>query len=195
MSVLKSFTTLKDFLNPSNAALLVWDVQNMLVERIFNKEEFLKNNNHIIDAARRLNIPVFFSKITPLTGKFENPVRKFLMSLRKMKLDMKPDGLELTIKPEAQDIVINKNTASMFIGTNFEMMLRNAGIITVIFTGIATEMGVESSARDASNRGFMSVVASDAVSSYDKEGHSRSLENMKNLFPVMPVEKIIENWK
>ena len=195
MPDIKSFTTLKDFFNPSNCALLVWDVQNMLVERIFNKEEFLKNNNFIIDTARRMNIPVFFSKITPLTGRFENPVRKFLMSLRKMKLDMKPDGMELAIKPAEQDIVINKNTGSIFIGTNFELMLRNAGIITVIFTGIATELGVESSARDASNRGFMSVVGSDAVSSFDKEGHFRSLENLKNMFPVMPVDKIIENWK
>jgi nicotinamidase-related amidase len=195
MTDIKSFTSIKDFLDPSISALVVWDVQNMLVERIFNREEFLKNNNLIIDFCHRLNIPVFYSKITPLTGRFENPVRKFLMQLRKMKVDMKPDGLELTIKPAEQDVVINKNTASMFIGTNFELMLRNAGIVTVIFTGIATEMGVESSARDASNRGFLSVVASDAVSSFDKDGHSRSLENMKNLFPVMPVDKIIENWK
>ena len=42
-------------------------------------------------------------------------------------------------------------------------MLRNAGIITVVFTGIATEFGVESSARDVFNRGFYSVVVSDCV--------------------------------
>jgi nicotinamidase-related amidase len=33
-------------------------------------------------------------------------------------------------------------------------MLRNAGIVTIVFTGIATEFGVESRARDAFNRGF-----------------------------------------
>ena len=38
-------------------------------------------------------------------------------------------------------------------------MLRNAGIITVVFTGIATEFRIESSARDAFNRGFYSVVS------------------------------------
>ena len=47
-------------------------------------------------------------------------------------------------------------------------MRRNAGIITVIFTGIDTEYGIESSARDAFNRGFYSVVVSDCVSSPDR---------------------------
>jgi nicotinamidase-related amidase len=43
-------------------------------------------------------------------------------------------------------------------------MLRNAGINAVVFTGIATEFGVESSARDAFNRGFYCVVVSNCVS-------------------------------
>ena len=47
------------------------------------------------------------------------------------------------------------------------------GIISVVFTGIATEYGIESSARDAFNRGLYSVVVSDCVSSNDKDGHNR----------------------
>ena len=58
--------------------------------------------------------------------------------------------------------MITKHTASIFIGTDFERMVRNAGITTIVFTGIATELGVESSARDALNRDFYSVVVSDA---------------------------------
>lgn len=61
---------------------------------------------------------------------------------------------ELTMSPEKDDIILNKNTASIFIGTNFEMMMGNAGIETLIFAGIATEIGVESSVRNAPNRGF-----------------------------------------
>jgi len=62
------------------------------------------------------------------------------------------------------EIIINKHTASIFIDTAFERMLRNAGINAVVFTGIATEFGVESSARDAFNRGFYCVVVSNCVS-------------------------------
>jgi nicotinamidase-related amidase len=52
-------------------------------------------------------------------------------------------------------------------------MIRNAGITIVIFTGIATELVVESSARDALNRDFYSGVVSYAVSSPDKDAHAR----------------------
>jgi hypothetical protein len=34
---------LKKMMKPSNTALVVWDVQNMLVNRIFNKDEFINN--------------------------------------------------------------------------------------------------------------------------------------------------------
>jgi isochorismate hydrolase len=73
-------------------------------------------------------------------------------------------------------------------------MLRNAGIITVVFTGIATEFGVESSARDAFNRGFYSVVLSDCVSSPYKDGHDRSLENMKNLITIINSKELENIW-
>ena len=82
----------------------------------------------------------------------------------------------------------------MFIGTNFEMLLRNAGITTVAITGIATEYGVESTARDASNRGFFPVIITDAVSSYSQENHNRSLENIKNMSIQLKSEEIISLW-
>ena len=72
------------------------------------------------------------------------------------------------IQPKDTDTVLEKSTASIFLGTNFEYMMRNHNVTTLIFTGIATEMGIESSARDASNRGFYPVVVSDCVSSFDR---------------------------
>jgi nicotinamidase-related amidase len=83
---------------------------------------------------------------------------------------------------------------SSVVDTGFERMLRNAGIITIVFTGIATEFGIESSARDAFNRGFYSVVVSDCVSSPDKDGHNRSLENMKNLITIINSKEIENVW-
>ena len=60
------------------------------------------------------------------------------------------EDIAFAIKPVQQnEVVIDKHTASIFIDTSFEYMLRIAGIIRVVFTGIATEYGIESSARDA----------------------------------------------
>lgn len=184
---------LQDILEPSKTALIVWDVQNMLVNNIFNKTEFLEKTRHLIGEARKHNIPIFFSKITPLPDRFESPVRKLFLK-RIGGLQLSQDGLDLAITPEDNDTVIPKHTASIFIGTHFEYLMRNAGITTLIFAGIATEIGVESSARDASNRGFFSVIARDAVSSRSQESHERSLQNMDKMFILQTSKEIADIW-
>jgi len=55
-------------------------------------------------------------------------------------------------RKKEEEMAITKHAVSIFIGTDFERMIRNAGITTIIFSGIATELGVESDARDALNR-------------------------------------------
>ncbi len=50
--------------------------------------------------------------------------------------------MDTTIKPKQDEMLIDKHTSSIFIDTGFERMLRNAGIITMVFTGIATNFGV-----------------------------------------------------
>ncbi len=188
----KVYIGLNEILKPDHTALVVWDVQKMLVNSIYNKEEFLANMNKLIGKAREKGIPIFFTKITPLPAAFESPSRKYSSSKMKFSMSQLPsDMFELAIKPEENDIVINKNTASLFIGTNFEMMARNAGIETIVMGGISTEIGVESTARDAANRGFYVVVDSDASSSSDKEAHERSILNMKKLFDVLSTEEIL----
>ena len=67
--------TIKEIRNPDKSALVVWDVQKILVERIFNREEFLGNLNRLIEAARKTNVPVFFTKITPPKTIFKGRLR------------------------------------------------------------------------------------------------------------------------
>jgi len=100
-----------------------------------------------------------------------------------------PEG----VKSAPEDILLEKATPNIFIGTNFEPMMRNRGITTLIFTGIATEMGVETSARDAGARGFYPVFAADCVSSADKESHERSLAYMSKAFVTADSADILRN--
>ncbi len=185
---------LKEIVSPEKTALLVWDVQKMLVNSIYNTDTFLVNLKKVIESAREKGITIMYSKITLLSGKFESPVRKFLWQNRPSLLSSSPEGFDLVIEPNKDEIVIPKNTASIFIGTNFELMLRNAGITTILFTGIATEIGVESSARDASNRGFFPVIITDAVSSRNEDAHNRSLENLKNMMILLKSDELISLW-
>jgi nicotinamidase-related amidase len=184
-----------EFTEPGKCALVIWDVQNMLVNGIFNKDEFLSNTKSLISAARTREVPIFFTKITPLPGRFESPARKFFAKSRPRNISFTPEGLNLAIDTQEGDIVLNKNTASIFVGTNFELAIRNAGISTIVFTGIATEMGIESSAREALNRGFFPVVIKDAVSSRSKEAHERSLQNLAGMMLLLSTNELISFWK
>ena len=84
-----------------------------------------------------------------------------------------PEKMDMSIAVDRKEdeMVITKHTASIFIGTDFERMVRNAGITTIVFTGISAELGVESSARDTLDRDF-TVIVSGAVSSSDKDAHT-----------------------
>ncbi len=196
------YENLEEITGPSHSCLVVWDVQNGLVDRIFNRDEFLANLAPFIERLRK-KMPVVYTLITPPPAGFRSSWQIYSMMRRfnvkepaKLPSFMAPGSREREISglvsPVDGDIVLEKPAASIFIGTNFENMMRARGINTLIFTGIATEIGIESSARDASNRGFYPVVVSDCVSSMDREAHERSLKNLEKLAVVSGSKDILK---
>ena len=105
---------LKEILNPDKTVLLIWDVQNRLVHNIFNTQAFLECTKNVISSAKMHHVQVIFSKITPLPEGFESPVRNFFFKKRFATMNQVPNGLDLTIEPTENDIVIPKNAASIF---------------------------------------------------------------------------------
>jgi ureidoacrylate peracid hydrolase len=67
------------------------------------------------------------------------------------------------LTPRAGDIVIPKTRYSVFFNTNIDSFLRARGIRNLVFTGIATNVCVESSLRDAFHLEYFSVVLEDAT--------------------------------
>ncbi len=199
------YESIKEIVNPEHTALVVWDVQNALVNNIFNKKEFLSNLKTVISKSREKGVSVIYSKITHLPPQY-NSSWAIYSTMRRYGVDdpaklppfMKPGTSDAEIAsdvaPCGDDIVINKHTASIFIGTHVEYLLRNKGIETVVFTGISTEFGVASSARDASNRGFYPVVVSDGVSAMDREMHELALKVLTRMVIVTPAAEIIKAW-
>lgn len=187
------YNTLPEIVNPGHTALIVWDVHTKLVQSIFNKEEFMKSIYNVLNSARRARIKIFFTRIEPLPIEFESPARLYVYSKWKInKLDSR--GLTLALRPLPGERIISKHSASIFFGTDFENMAKNAGIQTIVITGIATELGIESTVRDAYNRGFYTVVVKDAVSSSDKEAHDRSLENMRKFADIVTSSDLAKIW-
>ncbi len=204
MNGISIYENLAEIVDPEHSCLVVWDVQLGLVDRIFNREEFLNNLKTIIENLRT-KVPVVYTLITPPPRAFQsswslyNMMRRYnVKEIEKLPVFMAPGSKEREVpdivKPAASDIVLEKPAASIFIGTNFEYLMRSRGITTLLFTGIATELGIESSARDASNRGFYPVVVSDCVSSMDKDGHERSLKNLEKVAIVKNSVEIINTY-
>jgi nicotinamidase-related amidase len=72
---------------------------------------------------------------------------------------------------ESSDLVVLKHHWGAFIGTDLDLQLRRRGCKTVVIAGIATNMGVESTARSAWELSYDVVIAEDATASLSDEMH------------------------
>lgn len=66
------------------------------------------------------------------------------------------------MQPRPQDVVLQKSTVSVFASTDLDQQLKNAGIQTLIISGLMTHACVAGAARDAAPLGYNVIVASDA---------------------------------
>lgn len=56
------YNTIEEIINPSHTALVGWDVQNMLINRVFNKNDFAKNIKSVVGPSRKSNVPIFLQE-------------------------------------------------------------------------------------------------------------------------------------
>lgn len=82
--------------------------------------------------------------------------------------------------PQPGDLVVTKRQWGAFYGTELELQLRRRGIRTLVMGGIATNYGVESTARQAWELGFAQVLVEDASTTVSSEAHALAL---KYVFP------------
>jgi nicotinamidase-related amidase len=80
------------------------------------------------------------------------------------------------------DLRVTKRQWGAFYGTDLDLQLRRRGIRTIILTGIASHIGVESTARAAYEHGYDQVFVEDATASMSEETHAYPF---KNVFPRM----------
>ncbi len=81
---------------------------------------------------------------------------------------------------EPGDILIVKRQWGAFYGTGLDLQLRRRGIETIVLGGVATNFGVESTARQAWEHGYAIVLAEDACTSRSAELHDMAV---RHIFP------------
>ena len=91
------------------------------------------------------------------------------------------DSLEYEIVPELaplpHELVLDKNSASPFASTALDQFLRNMGVENLVVTGLLTNVAVESTSRDAGDRGYNPITVEDGCAAYRPQEHEDTLAN------------------
>ena len=98
--------------------------------------------------------------------------------------------------PREGDIIITKKQWGAFYGTDLDLQMRRRKLDTIVLCGIATNYGVESTARFAYEYGYQQIFAEDAMASMSAEAHNASINfALKRMGRVRSTEQILEAMK
>jgi nicotinamidase-related amidase len=176
-------------LDPARTALLVIDVQNWVMDepRRQPRPEFyadardavIPNLRRLIGEARRLGLEVVYTVMENATA-----------DGRDRSLDYKLSGFFIPkgswdarvideVAPGGDELVIPKTSSSLFNSTNFEYLMRNIGIDTIVASGFLTDQCVDHTVRDGADRGFHMICVSDACATDTRARHAAALDAFK----------------
>jgi nicotinamidase-related amidase len=85
---------------------------------------------------------------------------------------------ELPAPPQESDLIITKRQWSAFYGTELDLQLRRRDMRCIVLGGIATNYGVESTARSAAEHGHALVIPEDLCSNLSAETHAFSFKHI-----------------
>jgi ureidoacrylate peracid hydrolase len=193
-------------------AVMVIDMQNTFVSKggmfdLSGKDmdyiaKTIEPNRNIIKAAREKGVKVVYA-VHRITADMKEigPMSRFGMTPERMKNPEIRNGsiLEGTwgteiideLKPRDDEMVIVKRRFGAFSGTELDMMLRTFDIRYLIFTGVATNVCVETSLREASQLQYLPVLVSDACAATEPSRQQSSIDNIKEIFGWVTTSDII----
>lgn len=86
------------------------------------------------------------------------------------------------LKPEKDDIVIEKKWYSGFVDTELPAILKKTGADTLIFVGVSTDICVQNNVGHAYFSGYRTVVLQDCTASIEDSAHEQALKYMKDIY-------------
>jgi nicotinamidase-related amidase len=170
-------------INIQKTAIVVIDLQKGIASiptEPFSPKVIIENTVKLLTAARKNNMPVFLVHVTPSPDLKDalHPISEVSFPMREYNTEWSEFVPELNVQPN--DFQIIKHQWGAFYGTELDLQLRRRGIDTIILCGIATNFGVESTARYAYELGYNQIFAMDAMAARSKEEHEYPI---KYIFP------------
>jgi biuret amidohydrolase len=182
--------TLKEVCDPQRVALLVYDMQVGILSQIANHDELTRRVLKVLTAARDAGARVFFSRHLSLPKELMG-MFQFRMAMAWQRVDSPEEvnpwflrdapGFQIMpeLEPRPAEGVFDKLTMSAFEGTWLDFALRDCGINAFIVVGVATEIGIEPTARHGADLGYIPVLVTDACGAGNEEAAKRSIESLK----------------
>lgn len=163
-------------LNPATTALVLIDLQKGIVANKVAPHEsadVVARSAQLADAFRAAGAPVVLVSVDWTKGFVDALAQPVDMPMARSADGPTDDFATIvpTVGPRPDDICIVKRQWGAFYGTELDLQLRRRGITTIVLAGIATNLGVESTARTAWEHGYAVVFAEDATASFTAEMH------------------------
>lgn len=158
----------------SSAALILIDLQKGVVglPTVHPVSEIIGRTARLARAFRARGLPVVLVNVTGAApGRTDAEPRK---------LSFPADWTELVpeLARHPDDHIVTKQRWGAFLGTGLDDYLRQRGVTQVLLTGVATSIGVESTARSAYDLGYNVVLVVDAMTDRDADAHRHSVEKI-----------------
>lgn len=165
----------------TQTALVVIDLQKGVVGRQtapYAPDIVVTNTAAIAEAFRKSGMPVFLVRVAfAADGKDAlHPVSDSPWPAHPPPPDWA--GIVPELGPKPGDFVITKHQWGAFHGTDLELQLRRRGITTLVMSGIATNIGVESTARFAFEYGYNQIFVEDAMAALSQEEHAFTVDRI-----------------
>ncbi|HKD48474.1 MAG TPA: isochorismatase family cysteine hydrolase [Rhizomicrobium sp.] len=200
---------LKGWIAPSRTALLLVDCQvdfaapeGAMARRGYDitaPMAALHKAALLANAARQARVPCLFARLITRPGDGTPMLREWA---GRRGWDPSPcredsSGAEfVSVTPLEGEAVFSKRRYNAFVGTNLDVHLRGLGRDTLVIAGLTTECCVDSTARDAFERDYHVIIASDAVAAYEKGLHDWTLKALElNCAVLATCEDIAAVWK
>ena len=164
-------------------ALVVIDLQKGIVARQaapHSSADVVARSARLADAFRSRGLPVFLVHVAFAADRSD--ALKQPVDAPNPPAPPPSDWSEFVpeVGPREGDIIITKRQWGAFYGTDLDLQLRRRGVDAIVLCGIATNFGVESTARDAWERNYEITFAEDAMSGVDADAHAFAI---KKIFP------------
>jgi biuret amidohydrolase len=179
--------TLADVCNPDRMALVVFDMQVGVVEQLEDGRQVTERVGRVLEAARQAGVRIFFTRHMTLPTELMgiSQLRMWMAWQRKDRVgdvdspflrDSPGFGIVPELAPRESEAVFDKLSMSAFEGTPLEFALRDSQVTAFAIVGIATEVGIEPTARHGADLGLIPVVVTDACGAGNPSAAQRSLD-------------------